>query len=208
MSAATDDGRDVPSYIGRWPDCGCVVFAIVDDGTQPKWVARECAAQMRAGLVLERVTVGWVRDSGMSTCTHHTRKGRLVPEPEQAKVGAESGAKLAQSPARVVHCKRERYDVYVGRPSKWGNPFKVPNGYDVVTDPERILERYEVHVCSRPELMAALPELRGKVLGCWCAPKPCHGDVLLRMANACLVCEQDDPPTHSCPDGTAMRRLA
>lgn len=48
---------------------------------------------------------------------------------------------------RVVHCKRERYDVYIGRPSKWGNPFPVPSrDYDRDADPERILERYEAHV--------------------------------------------------------------
>ena len=82
---------------------------------------------------------------------------------------------------RIVHCKRERYDVYIGRPSKWGNPFPVPKGYDRVADPERILERYEAHVRATPELMAALPELAGKVLGCWCAPQACHGDVLLRL---------------------------
>ena len=29
---------------------------------------------------------------------------------------------------------------------------------------------------------AALPELRGKILGCWCAPKVCHGDVLVELA--------------------------
>jgi hypothetical protein len=85
---------------------------------------------------------------------------------------------------RVVHCKREPFDVYIGRPSMWGNPYPVPKFYDREADPDRILARYEAHVRSRPELMAALPELRGKVLGCWCAPKPCHGDVLLRMANA------------------------
>lgn len=91
---------------------------------------------------------------------------------------------------RVVHVKREAYDVYIGRGcyglagSKWGNPFKVPKGYDVKADPDRILARYEEYVRAQPDLMAALPELRGKVLACWCAPKPCHGDVLLRMANA------------------------
>lgn len=71
---------------------------------------------------------------------------------------------------RVVHCK-------------WGNPYPLPKGYDVYADPDRILPRYEEHVRASPELMAALPELKGKVLACWCAPKPCHGDVLLRMAN-------------------------
>lgn len=85
---------------------------------------------------------------------------------------------------RVVHCKREKFDVYIGRPSKWGNPFPVPSrDYDRAVDPERILERYEAYVRGNPRLMASLPELRGKVLGCWCAPKRCHGDVLLRMAN-------------------------
>lgn len=94
--------------------------------------------------------------------------------------------------ARVVHVGRAEYDVYIGRAvpraglhaSKWGNPFRLPKGYDVKADPDKILERYEAHVRSRPDLMAALPELRGKVLACWCAPNPCHGDVLLRLANA------------------------
>lgn len=83
---------------------------------------------------------------------------------------------------RVVHCKRERYDVYIGRPSPFGNPFPVPSkDYDRDADPENILGRYEAYVRSRPDLMAALPGLRGKVLGCWCAPKRCHGDVLLKL---------------------------
>jgi hypothetical protein len=84
---------------------------------------------------------------------------------------------------RVVHCKREPFDVYVGRPSPWGNPIPVPRGYDREADPDRILARYEEHVRSRWDLMAALPSLRGKVLGCWCAPRKCHGDVLARMAD-------------------------
>lgn len=82
---------------------------------------------------------------------------------------------------RVVHCKRAPYDVYIGRPSKWGNPYPLPKGYDIAADPERILDRYESHVRSRPDLITALSELRGKVLGCWCAPKRCHGDVLVRL---------------------------
>lgn len=82
---------------------------------------------------------------------------------------------------RVVHCQREKYDVYIGRPSRWGNPFPVPKGYDRKADPERILDRYEAHVRSRPDLMASLHELAGKTLGCWCAPQVCHGDVLLKL---------------------------
>lgn len=87
---------------------------------------------------------------------------------------------------RVVHCKREPYDVYIGRPSKWGNPFSHRDGtlarFKAGTLDEAI-RRYEEWVQSQPDLVAALPELRDKTLGCWCAPGPCHGDVLVRLAN-------------------------
>jgi hypothetical protein len=79
----------------------------------------------------------------------------------------------------VVHCKKAKYDVYIGRPSKWGNPFEI--GRD--GDRETVIRKYREWVVTQPHLMAALPELRGKVLGCWCAPKACHGDVLSSLAN-------------------------
>lgn len=80
----------------------------------------------------------------------------------------------------VVHCKRDRYDVYIGRPSKWGNPFPL-DGED---SRDRVIAQYERWLLTQPELTASIGELRGKVLGCWCAPRPCHGDVLARLANA------------------------
>lgn len=85
----------------------------------------------------------------------------------------------------VVHCKREKYDVYIGRPSKWGNPFTFKQGTlaQHILKHEDVIPAYEKWLKQQPELMAALPELRGKVLGCWCAPKPCHGEVLARLAN-------------------------
>lgn len=79
----------------------------------------------------------------------------------------------------VVHCKRDAYDVYIGRPSKWGNPFPLRNEADRM----QVIIEFEAWIRSQPELMAALPELKGKILGCFCAPKPCHGDVLARLAN-------------------------
>jgi Domain of unknown function (DUF4326) len=79
----------------------------------------------------------------------------------------------------VVHCKRAAYDVYVGRPSKWGNPFVI--GRDGMRS--EVIARYERWLLEQPELVAALHELRGKRLGCWCAPRGCHADVLARHAN-------------------------
>lgn len=78
----------------------------------------------------------------------------------------------------VVHCKKARHDVYIGRPSKWGNPFVI--GKD--GSREDVVRKYEEWIKEQPHLMAALPELYGKTLGCWCAPQACHGDVLARLA--------------------------
>jgi hypothetical protein len=42
-----------------------------------------------------------------------------------------------------------------------------------------VCDKYAEWLMTQPQLLAKLPELKGKVLGCWCAPKRCHGDVLL-----------------------------
>jgi hypothetical protein len=88
---------------------------------------------------------------------------------------------------KVVHCRRSKHDVYIGRPSKWGNVYSHLPGtlaqYRVSTREEAI-QKYRDWIQTQPELMAALHELKGKVLGCWCRPKYCHGDVLAELADA------------------------
>lgn len=70
--------------------------------------------------------------------------------------------------------------VYVGRPSKWGNPFAI--GKD--GDRAAVIAKYREWLGSQPELVAqARVELAGKDLVCFCAPQPCHGDVLMSVAN-------------------------
>jgi hypothetical protein len=88
---------------------------------------------------------------------------------------------------KVVHCQTEKYDVYVGRGSKFGNPYTHKYGTSapwIVDDRETAIRLYEEWLREQPELLAAVKkELKGKVLGCWCKPLDCHGDVLLRIAN-------------------------
>jgi len=79
----------------------------------------------------------------------------------------------------VVH-KRNRHDVYIGRPSKWGNPFAI--GRD--GDRDEVIAKYRLWIVRQPALLAALPELRGLRLGCFCAPLACHGHVLAELADA------------------------
>jgi len=70
--------------------------------------------------------------------------------------------------------------VYIGRPSKWGNPFVIgPDGTR-----EDVVKKFEEYLMLNPKLMeAAKQELKGKDLVCFCAPLSCHGDVLSRIAN-------------------------
>ena len=87
----------------------------------------------------------------------------------------------------VVHNLREEFDVYIGREvpehglpaSRWGNPFVMADESDA--ERERAIAAYREWIMTQPELMSSLDELRGRRLGCWCAPKGCHGDVLVEL---------------------------
>lgn len=88
----------------------------------------------------------------------------------------------------VVNCRTTNFDVYIGRGSPYGNPFThIKYGttatYIVDTREEAIAE-YEKWLLTQPELVAKVKkELKNKTLGCYCSPLPCHGDILLRIAN-------------------------
>lgn len=80
-------------------------------------------------------------------------------------------------------------DVYIGRPSKWGNPYTLHNVASSLAqwrcaDRAEAISRYREWIQAQPELMAALPELAGKTLVCWCKPASCHGDVLADLVEA------------------------
>ena len=82
--------------------------------------------------------------------------------------------------AREVGMGNDPTQVYVGRPTKWGNPFKIgPDG-----GREVVIAMYREWIAGRSDLLAQLPELAGKNLVCWCAPKACHADVLLELCSA------------------------
>ena len=79
--------------------------------------------------------------------------------------------------------------VYVGRPSKWGNPFKIgdPYGNEPAMSRQQTIDQFRDWLLYSDQgliLYKDIEELRGKDLVCWCAPKPCHADILLELANA------------------------
>ena len=82
----------------------------------------------------------------------------------------------------VVNKRVEAYDVYIGRGSKWGNPYSI--GKD--GSREDVIEKYEEWIRTQPQLLESLSELRGKKLGCFCYPQHCHGDVLIELIEELL----------------------
>jgi hypothetical protein len=89
---------------------------------------------------------------------------------------------------RVKGWKMPENTIYVGRPGKFGNPYKVGDKNDMGEDVtmEMALEYYEFYLKRKYKeyLPEFLKPLKGKNLACFCPlDKPCHADVLLRLAN-------------------------
>lgn len=97
---------------------------------------------------------------------------------------------------RVVNIARDPYQVYIGRPGPWGNPFVIGRDGDRAT----VIAKHAAWVVRQPELMACLGELRGRVLGCHCKPEPCHGDTLAALADGRPPPEFSPPAPYARPD--------
>jgi hypothetical protein len=87
------------------------------------------------------------------------------------------------TPITVVS-KRKGYvaqpgDVYIGRPTMWGNPFTI--GRDGTRD--EVIAKYRTWLGNNLHVLGPLIELQPKRLVCWCAPLACHGDVLAEVMN-------------------------
>ena len=77
----------------------------------------------------------------------------------------------------VVNKYKKKFDIYIGRGSIWGNPFKIgPDG-----SRQEVIEKYRQYILKRPLLISQLHHLKDKRLGCFCAPQACHGDVLVQL---------------------------
>ena len=79
---------------------------------------------------------------------------------------------------RVINVKTgTQADVYIGRPGPFGNPFQSGTRS---TNIENFKRMFEDRVVVDSRYRAAVLSLRGKTLGCYCAPLPCHGDVFVQ----------------------------
>ncbi len=120
--------------------------------------------------------------------------------------------------------------VYVGRPTDWGNPWRVgakvadpiagffgdghPSWFgrragDIIRDAADAMEMYRlwIHDCARRGAPFPIETLRGKNLACWCPlDQPCHADVLIEIANGPE--DQDRPPADTASKGNERDGLS
>lgn len=81
---------------------------------------------------------------------------------------------------RVVNLRKEKYTVYIGRGSIFGNPFMI--GRD--GDRARVIKLYRHYLIGNGKVLNAIYNLpKDSILGCFCKPKECHGDVIVKLYN-------------------------
>lgn len=103
----------------------------------------------------------------------------------------------------VVNLRSANFDVFIGRPSKWGNPYshlplKNTSAKFKVSSRKEAIRKYEEWVLGQNDLLNSLHELKDKTLGCYCKPLACHGDVLVKLIEHRLL-------EHGVYDGLAKR---
>lgn len=86
--------------------------------------------------------------------------------------------------SKIVNLYKEPYDVYIGRQGKgkdgyFGNPIRLVKGEDPGSTIEKFKEYFYNRIETDPEFKSRVHELKGKTLGCFCKPKPCHGDIIV-----------------------------
>lgn len=95
------------------------------------------------------------------------------------------GAKVVHVHSDEFAAAADEHKIYIGRSAGgfedqgWGNPFRI--GQD--GSRQQVIDKYRRFLLQNDAMMGRIPELRGKLLGCWCHPAACHGDVLAALAS-------------------------
>lgn len=144
----------------------------VHKGKRKTWAAMSATDRERMARYVE---LGFAWEAIFERAFEERQLRRLETAKQQTHVVNLPGAK---DPLKLLRIADPNI-VYIGRPSKWGNPFAVEK-----FGRAGAIERFRKSIMAQPELVAAAKrELVGKTLACFCAPLPCHGDVLAAIVN-------------------------
>lgn len=88
----------------------------------------------------------------------------------------------------VVSLRDTKFCVRIDRATKWGNPFPAEGRDNASLDYAKwlrdggVAEGYKCNYIAK-QVLADIESLRGTQVGCWCSPRRCHGEILVRLAN-------------------------
>ena len=139
--------------------------------------APELAEQVKAGSMTLKEADAKVRQREAGALAESERKSELDALIAKITGGGTVVVNMRDDLARALESRGLL--VRIDRGTPWGNPFILDGDGDRDTVIQSYADHYLPH---KPSLLTKLDTLRGKALGCWCAPEPCHGDVLAGMA--------------------------
>ena len=103
---------------------------------------------------------------------------------ELANIANETPSGLTITDRVGLWIRQSERNIYIGRGSPWGNPYSHLDygaGQWKVETRDEAIDKYREYILTRPDLLETLGTLKGKRLGCWCAPLRCHGTILLSL---------------------------
>jgi len=109
------------------------------------------------------------------TATDWTEEELLLRE--RLERGETTPVHLRNHPRLVEWAKMRDQFTRIDRRTRWGNPYRIRKSCNRAA----VIEKYRRYIEDKSELRDRLPDIAGHALGCWCAPKPCHGDVLVEL---------------------------
>jgi hypothetical protein len=133
---------------------------------------RYSRTQLGALRSLRRLPLSWSMPGQIDYERAFLRAWGIATAPRQLDV-------IPAPATMVVNSRNQEFDEFIGRPSRWSNPYRMgPDG-----DRLQVNAKYREWLIRQPLLLREVQYLRGLRLGCRCAPLPCHGDVIAELAN-------------------------
>ena len=237
--------RSVKSSAERAVDAGrALAEAKASDdiprGGWERWVEQEAGVpwstakhyiQLFCAIEEQRLTLANIAEAGQTGALRAADGKRReptvtadiwTPEQRERRAAVEAGRCVVANmhdgcdSALLAWANAEELFVRIDRKTEWGNPFEMPDDGERAEVVSKFSKFYLPH---KDGLLAGIPSLRGKVLGCWCHPEECHGHVIAEIVNrqadgegtaeqiADQLAQVDGRPTQALPRSSGAGRI-
>lgn len=179
-SALAVDKKGTPELKAAVKEGKVSISAAAEIATAPPARQKEVVRQEQAEILRAAKEIKKERAAERQQKQETARAGAAWTKSEESRRAlVEKGktvvANMKTDLALVGWATKAGLFVQIDRQTDWGNPFNLgPDG-----DRGYVCESFAIYLKRKPSILKRLPELRGKVLGCWCHPEECHGERLV-----------------------------